>query len=306
MNDDFSSPSSRRAFLHRGAVILASASGTSAAGRWLAALEEPAAKPVLSIGLLTDVHYADKTASGERAFRDSIGKMREAVKDLKGADFLIELGDLIDGADTIEEEKAYLGTIARELAGFQGERHHVLGNHCVWSLTKEELLAGVGARAARYSFDRGDFHFVILDSCFRADGAPYGRKNNDWTDASLPAAEQEWLKADLAATKLRSLVFIHHRLDVATSYAIREAAKVRGILAASGKVRAVFQGHNHVNDHHELDGIHYVTLTAMVEGKGVENGAHGILRLFADGSMRVEGYRRLEKRALPARAGDRK
>ncbi|MCF7963695.1 MAG: hypothetical protein K9M08_23390, partial [Pirellula sp.] len=50
-------------------------------------------------------------------------------------------------------------------------------------------------RSSVHSFDRGDFHFVVLDACFRNDGEPYGRKNSKWNDANIPAAELEWLQA---------------------------------------------------------------------------------------------------------------
>ena len=40
-------------------------------------------------------------------------------------------------------------------------------------------------------FDRGGFHFVVLDACFRSDGVPYGRKNFKWTDTKIPPAERK-------------------------------------------------------------------------------------------------------------------
>lgn len=294
----------RRAFLHRGALALASAAGASAAVRRLLGREEKAEDPSLRIGVLADVHYADKPASGNRAYRESIPRIREAVKRFaeRKAEIAIELGDFIDEAETPEGELAQLKAIEAELAAFPGERYHVLGNHCIWTLTKEEFLGAVGAREAHHSFDRGGFHLVVLDACYRSDGVPYGRRNNEWTDADVPPAEREWLAEDLAKTDKRAIVFIHHRLDVDTGYAIRSAAAVRKILESSGKVIAVFQGHNHLNDHREIGGIHYVTLAAMVEGSGKESGAHGILEAYRDGSLLLDGYHEQEDRSLGARA----
>jgi len=108
---------------------------------------------------------------------------------------------LIDAADSVEAEQRYLTTIDREFSAINSDRHYVLGNHCVDTLKKEEFLGWVGQEKSYYSFDRSGVHFVVLDACFRSDGKPYGRKNSVWTDANIPAAEIDWLEADLKSTK---------------------------------------------------------------------------------------------------------
>jgi 3',5'-cyclic AMP phosphodiesterase CpdA len=158
--------------------------------------------------------------------------------------------------------------VNREFSALSKDRHYVLGNHCVDTLTKEEFLGGVGQKKAYYSFDRGGFHFVMLDACFRHDGKPYGRKNSKWSDANAPVEELDWLKADLKATGKKAVVFAHQRLDVANDHGVKNAAEVRKALEGSGRVLAVFQGHSHKNDYKELGGVHYCTLVAMIEGSG--------------------------------------
>ena len=285
------SPMSRRAFLRNGSLIMAAASCGPLFDRLLAEDRIPD-KPALRIGLVTDVHYADKPPAGSRHYRESPGKLRDAVAEFNRArvEIAVELGDFIDAAESVETEVGYLKRIESEYARFSGERHHVLGNHCVWTLTKREFLETCGAKEAHYSFDRGDFHFVILDACYRRDGEPYGRKNYEWTDTDIPAPEREWLAADLSSTEKKTLVFIHQRLDVANHYGVKSAPQVREILEKSGKVLAVFQGHNHLNDHKEVGGIHYCTIAAMVEGSGKNNNAYGIAEIFGDGTLRVDGF----------------
>jgi len=112
----------------------------------------------------------------------------------------------------------------------------------------------------------GGYHFVVLDACFRSDGEPYGRKNFNWTDSNIPAAEIEWLKGDLEKTTHKTIAFVHQRLDVEGHYGVKNAAEVRRVLEQSGNVLAVFQGHYHRNDLKEIGGIRYCTLVAMVEG----------------------------------------
>jgi alkaline phosphatase len=282
----------RRAILTSGSLLLASAGLKGVAVDDLFA-QEPK-EDVLRIGLITDLHYADKPPAGSRYYRETLSKLAEAAERFQ-ADrpaLVVELGDLIDAADSVEVEQAYLKTINEQFSKTSAERHYVLGNHCVDMLTKEEFLAGVERERSYYSFDRGGFHFVILDACFRSDGQPYGRKNAHWTDANIPPAELEWLKADLQSTDKKTIVFAHQRLDVSGNHAVKNASQIREALEASGKVLAVFQGHSHQNDYREIAGIHYTTLVAMVEGSGAENNGYSHLDLHANGSMRLIGFRK--------------
>jgi len=245
----------------------------------------------LRIGLVTDVHYAEKESAGNRQYRGSLARLSSAVahfNELK-ADFVVELGDFIDAAPSADQELVWLKRIESVYVQARCPRHHVLGNHCVQTLTKEQFLSKCGANRSYYSFDVGGFHFVILDACFRQDGQPYGNKNSEWTDSNIPPKELEWLGADLKATSRPTVVFVHQRLDVDSQYGVKQRIDVRKILEASGKVLAVFQGHNHLNDLKEINGIRYCTLTAMVEG---EDNAHGLLTLHENGSIRLDGYGR--------------
>ena len=282
----------RRAFLRDGTLVLTAATlGSGASGSLLA--REDSTKGSLRIGLVTDLHYADKPPAGSRHYRETRRKLAEAAQRFRGDKpaFLVELGDFIDAADSVATEQQYLKRIDREFSAICKDRHHVLGNHCVHTLTKEEFLAGVEQERSYYSFDRGGVHFVVLDSCFRGDGVPYGRKNFEWTDPNVPAAELEWLRADLEATDKKTLVFAHQRLDVANHYGVKNAPAVRAVLEGSGKVLAVFQGHSHQNDHKEIGGIHYCTMVAMVEGSGARNNGYSLVDIHGDGALHIKGFR---------------
>lgn len=277
----------RRTFLRNGTLVLAAASLTPQ--QLIAADGDPSVR----VGLVTDMHYADKPPAGSRHYRETPEKLAEAAERFAGEkpNFLVELGDFIDAADSVSTELGYLKRINRDFSALCKQRHYVLGNHCVHTLTKEEFLDGVEQEKSFYSFDSGDFHFVVLDSCFRSDGKPYGRKNFQWTDPNVPAVELEWLKADLQETTKRTVVFAHQRLDVSNHYGVKNAAEIRKVMEQSGKVLAVFQGHSHKNDHHDIGGIHYCTLVAMVEGAGAENNAYSVMNIAADGTIRIEGFR---------------
>lgn len=278
----------RRAFLKNGTLVLAAAAVQS---KNVFAADDATR---IRVGLVTDLHYADKAPAGTRHYRETLRKLDEAALQFEKDQptFLVELGDLIDAADSVDVEQRYLKTINDEFSSICKDRHYVLGNHCVDTLHKDEFLGGVEQDKSYYSFERGDFHFVVLDSCFRSDGEPYGRRNFQWTDANIPAAELEWLQADLQATDKKVIVFAHQRLDVDNSHGVKNNAKVRELLEASEKVLAVFQGHSHKNDLKELGGIHYCTLVAMVEGAGEDNNGYSLLDIERDGTLHLSGFRK--------------
>lgn len=282
----------RRAFLRDGSLLLLGAGvNWSQAARVIAG--EQSARPRVRVGLVTDLHYADRPAAGSRHYRETLGKLAEAAAQFEKdqPNIVVELGDFIDAADSIEAELEYLRRIDREFASLPGKKHYVLGNHCVFTLSKQEFLQGVGQERSYYSFDEGGVRFIVLDACFRSDGTPYGRKNFEWTDPNIPDAELEWLRSDLNEAGGPVVIFVHQRLDVSNNYGVKNAAAVRDVLEKSGKVLAVLQGHSHQNDHREIGGIHYCTLVAMVEGSGPENNGYATMDLFEDGTIHVTGFR---------------
>jgi alkaline phosphatase len=283
----------RRAFLKDGSLVLAATSLDLMTSGSLLADEKPS-KGGVKVGLITDLHYADKPPAGTRHYRETLNKLAEAAKQFEKEKptFMVELGDLIDAAASEATEQKYLKRVNKEFAGISKDRHYVLGNHCVDILTKEEFLGAVGQKRSYYSFDRGGVHFVVLDACFRSDGKPYGRKNSKWNDANIPTGEVDWLKDDLKKADEKVVVFVHQRLDVANDYRIKNAAEVRKVLEASGKVLAVFQGHSHKNDYKEVGGVHYCTLVAMVEGAGAANNGYSTMNVQSNGTITLAGFRK--------------
>jgi predicted MPP superfamily phosphohydrolase len=280
----------RRAFLQGSVLTLASTTAPEPT-RLFADQAAPQSKS-LRIALVTDLHYADKPPAGTRHYRETLRKLRDAAQQFEKdqPDFVVELGDLIDAADSVETELEYLNTINGEFSKLSDNRHYVLGNHCVDTLTKGEFLKGVGQEESYYSFDRGDFHFVVLDACFDASGQPYERKNFTWTDTNIPTSELKWLQDDLRRTERKTIVFAHQRLDVSNNHGVKNNMAVRGVLESSGKVLAVFQGHSHQNDHRDIGGIHYCTLVAMVEGTGPASNGYATVDVTSEGTIHLRGF----------------
>jgi predicted phosphodiesterase len=270
-------------------------------------------KARIRFGIVADPHYADADPQGNRHYRESACKMAECVELMndRKVDFLIELGDFKDqDSPPIEKETiSYLRAIERLFKRFKGARYHVIGNHDVDSISKKQFLANIkNTNIARdssyYSFDSKGVHFTVLDANYRGDGSAYDHGNFDWRDTHIPGAQLKWLKQDIAAAPGPVIVFVHQQLDGEGDHCVNNADEVRDLLQASGKVPAVFQGHNHKGStaaDNQIEGIHYYTLKAMVEGSGPENNSYAVVEVL-DGNppqrMIVTGYRRAVSKKL--------
>lgn len=249
------------------ALVLVVAAGVSLTGE------------TVRIALVADVHAHDTDSPVQHKvmvnWAERLTVFVDAANDWS-ADAIIDLGDLVNGRFVMGAE---LGDAARipgilaqtvaVLAEFDGPVHHVIGNHDVYDLYKAEFLAGTGQEFTYYSFDLGGFHFVILDAQFDKQGNDYGHVG--WmVQGFIPATQLEWLQSTLAATDLPTLVFIHQPLDsdfsmLAGGPPVFNHLAVRDILTADGDVIAVFQGHSHQDNYSEIDGIHYLTIAAILD-----------------------------------------
>ena len=255
------------------------------------------AAPSVRFGFITDCHYAAHLKpSLMRVYCDSLVKMDAFVEKMNalGVDFVVEGGDFKDLGRTSAESLAYLDAIEGRFAAFKGPRYHVLGNHDHDNISKEEFLAHVsneGQKAAKayYAFVRNGVKFIVLDACYKPDGTPYGRGNFFWKDTLLPQAQVAFLKAELASATGPCVPIVHQQLDAKDSTCIRNAAEVRAILEASGKVKCVVQGHFHDGSFREENGIGYFTSPASVLRAAPAN-AFSLIEVYPSGGVKITGY----------------
>ena len=258
-------------------------------------------RPVVRFGAFADSHYADKNpqTGGSVAdsvyYRDSLAKVKSFVETMNSrkVDFVIELGDFKDDSGGAEATLARLDEIEGEFAKFDGPRYHVLGNHDTDVLTKDEFLShvtntGIGASRRYYSFRCGGVKFIVLDACYDSQMNPYCR-NNPWTDSNIPPEEIDWLRGELKASSSPAIVFCHQRLDpnAAPNHDVRNAAEVRAILEASGRVHAVFTGHEHVEGTCNLNGIYYYSLKGLTVGPAPAYNAFVEVAVYRSGAASV-------------------
>ena len=255
----------------------------------------------IRFGVVTDVHYAQRE-NGVLRYGDSLDKLRAAVEYFNGCklDFVIELGDFKDcvGRDK-EGAMGYLSDVEAVLQTSKAPVYHVLGNHDMDLLSKEDFFsmahnpAEVG-NGSWYSFVKSGVRFIVLDSCFRPDGVPYNSGNYSWKESFVPSEELSWLKEELSSSREPVVVFNHQMLDsfdtrIPVESFVTNADEVRAALEQSGKVLACIQGHWHDASYSESNGIHYYTQRAMLLGHLPENDSYSVVEIDKDLNFTISG-----------------
>lgn len=289
----------RRAVLRGGALLLG---GLMLSRPSLA--EDADVSPIARFGITTDIHHADLPNRRARHYRQALDKLRVAVDAFndENPDYVVQMGDVIDRRQADAQIAVdRLGVVEAALGRLRCDRHYVIGNHCAAWLTQAQLVEHCGAVASYYSFDVERFHFVVVDSCYTRDGKPFHADLQ--ARYFIPEDQRRWLADDLAKTDKPTIVLAHQPLGGSRGRAsVQNADDIRNILTESGKVLAVFQGHIHRNDYAQLHGIHYCSLAALVDGSGQANNSYGIVSLYEDGSIRIQGFHQMQSRDMKAAA----
>jgi alkaline phosphatase len=260
----------------------------------------------MSFGVITDLHFAEKSPGGTRFYADSHAKMEKAADLFREGNvrFVVQLGDLIDkGEKTLE--LAWLDRITGLLNRMPHPWYPVLGNHDLATLSKNEFLSACGRQpgaSGHYSFQEQGRFFVVLDANFTSDETAYERGNFTWTDSWIPVAQQQWLQELLRKhSDLEAVIFVHQNLDCEDDpHGVKNAPAIRKILEQSGNVRVVFQGHQHAGNRTTIQGIPYITLKAAVEGPYPDSQACAVVTFKNDGTLLLDGFGREDDWEGPA------
>ncbi|WP_164122345.1 MULTISPECIES: metallophosphoesterase family protein [Sphingobacterium] len=207
-------------------------------------------KKGLKFGVITDLHYDLMHDAGERA-EAFINAMNQ-----EQPDFIISLGDFCVPKP---QNQPLMDTWNK----FKGEKHYVLGNHDTdGGFTKDQALRFWNINRPYYSFDKEDFHFVILDG----NEKPANSKLQGYP-RTIDKKQLAWLKEDLQKTNLRTVIFCHQGLDN-TNNGLDNGMEVRYLFeqinqkAGFNKVILVLTGHHHSNYHNTINNIHYVQINS--------------------------------------------
>lgn len=246
----------------------------------LSAQVKKTGKVISEFGLITDIHYTDKSDSDTRKYSVAMDKLDYFINQMnkEKPNFIVELGDMVDTLKPETDAVANLRKIESLYKSFNEPSYHVLGNHEFDNLTRSQFLGNitntnVSADKTYYSWTSGGVHYVVLDADYTVtpEHRPYDMKtkNDDfwtWKDAFIPEEEINWLKKDLANTNLPVIVFTHQTLDRidGQDHNVKNASAIRKIFEDDGNVLAVISGHDHAGGYSQIGGIHYIVFSGNV------------------------------------------
>lgn len=268
-------------------------------------------KASLRIAHMTDVHIQPERGA-EEGLLQALGHMRsQAVPPallLTGGDAVMNATD--ESPERIDALWA-LWQRAMEEVEF-AEVFHCLGNHDVLSWNaddgvarayKERALRELGMPERYYSFERGGWHFIVLDSCQPLDGG---------YTAHLDRVQWAWLREALAQAGSAPVCIVSHVPMLSVTGAIYDNGRMRdhhwqipgdwmhtdafalqALFAAHPNVRLCLSGHMHLRDRCEYNGVTYICNGALCAGwwggdlQQCDEG-YGVVDLYADGSFNYQ------------------
>lgn len=236
----------------------------------------------MKIGIIADLHLPKKefpprpepgkkpTPLPDDPVTAGVKAFYEKAKEEK-YDFVINLGDLINGTGNGDDDYMTASMFSRSMISSTVNTYYVLGNHDAMCIPKDLLLHCSQTLGGAYSFLKDGVLFVALDANYSCDGKPYEPGNSDWTDSFIPDAQKEFLKKQLERTDFaRAVILCHQRLDLfmdglehINPHVVGNAEDIRNILESSGKVALVLQAHYHSGDDTTQNGIRYYTQEAF-------------------------------------------
>jgi len=257
----------------------------------------PRGYPLLAIGLLSDVQYAEREEVGRRHFKLSFGKLQHAVREFNAnrshLDMVIHLGDLVDS-----DMSTYLPKLQPVLDELKYPLYNVLGNHDFLGSPEsafDTIYKQLKMPARYYSLNAGPdkrFRLIMLDgndlALYSTKAGSVQRKEAEEILATLKrrrarnakpfngavgAAQLEWMKGQLQEAcdaGQQAFLFIHHPMrpkDEPTN--LWNDIAIVPIITSYHCAAAVINGHAHkfLYDYHYTKHrhVHFVTFGGMVQ-----------------------------------------
>lgn len=263
-------------------------------------------EPILKVGLVADPQYQDAPSSGEREYRESLWKLREAIDTFNyyEVDFIQNLGDIIN-----QEWRSFdsILPVYTQLHP-EIENYHLLGNHdfSVDSVLMADLLETLSMPDYYYSYVRKGWRFIVLDATdysyyanqlhnrhlLKIDeyyASTEGNQNHyDWNGA-IGEEQQHWLKETLDSAKSldqKVIIFSHKPVRPDHGTNLWNSKEIVDIMESYSNVKAFINGHRHEGGYAFENGIHYITIYGMVNTK---TSSYGILEIYQD-SLELKGF----------------
>lgn len=255
----------------------------------------------VNFGFITDLHHGlcKGTLPRLQSFIDEASS--------KNLDFIMQGGDFCFSEPAAQPCIDLWNT-------YNGDKYHVLGNHDMDKGSKADIMKLWGMERNYYSFDKGNFHFIVLDANFINRNEKYEDYDNanfyipGEFRAHVNPEQLEWLEEDLRKTDKQTIIFSHQAFDeMWGGYTSPSRFKVRKIIDDANnnfdfqKVIACFCGHHHVDEHSVINNVHYFQMnSASYYWAGKDLGSDGPMAMYSNplyafitistnGEIRIEG-----------------
>jgi 3',5'-cyclic-AMP phosphodiesterase len=307
----------RRQFIHTAGIVSAGAivgAGSSPEAMAQASSER---SPDLRIAHLTDMHVMPDGVLGLNAESGFSKALEHAQALARKPDLILQGGDAI--MDALRTGKgdvtAQWAAFNRTLEKLRTPIHHAVGNHDCWTgpgsagdplKGKAWALQQLGLKNPYYSFDAGEWHFVVLDS------TNLETKDSHGYTAKLDEAQFKWLEADLKAVpKAKPILILSHIPILAVcayfdgdneksgdwlvpgAWMHSDARRLKDLFLQHPNLRLCLSGHIHLRDALEYNGVTYACNGAVCgnwwRGNYQETTpGYAIVDLWNDGSHKIE------------------
>lgn len=229
-------------------------------------------EPQFKFAFLTDIHLQPER-DAIKGFEKAINKVNEL-----NPDFVITGGDLIMdalGQNYFRSDSLYdIYDSMQEM--FKMPVYNTVGNHEVFGLYESSGIDPEHPEYGKklyenrlgkryYSFDKGNWHFMVLDVIgFTTDRRYIGE---------VDSAQMEWIKNDLAQTNSNKNIIVSVHIPFVTTflqyYHDPLEANGPGLVVTNGpevldlfdgrNLKLVLQGHTHILEDIYIDNTHFVT-----------------------------------------------
>ena len=264
-------------------------------------VQQPA---LITFGTIADLQYCDCEPSGNRFYRNSLAKAREAVATFENerVDFVINLGDLID--KDIRSYEAPMEIFNNSSLTY----YHCAGNHDLFPTRREQnRVPHLSMSNPYFSFSQKGFRFIILDATdvssfswsakrrkeayiliegLKSQGKEYGESYN----GALGEEQMNWLKKELEESVAASenvLIFCHNPVWPEGRHNLLNSEDILNMMAGFDNIIAWFNGHNHSGSYGNRHLIHFVGLKGMVETETVYS--YSVIEIYSN-KIWIKGY----------------
>jgi Icc protein len=189
---------------------------------------------------------------------------------------------------------------------------HCIGNHDCWGMgEKSDPLYGkkfaldkMGLNSPYRSFDRGGWHFIVLDSI-------QPKKDGNWYTTRLDDEQYLWLEQDLARTPAATPVIVVSHVPVLSAAVLAvapsqdelgysvigsmhtDAARIIALFNRHKNVKLCLSGHIHLSEQVKYDDVTYISNGAVSGNwwKGINHetaNGYAMVNLYEDGTFENE------------------